>query len=174
MGQKFLLLAVERAQIVALHIETLSERQIPKRLQCSKSSIHRVIEKFKKHEIYGDMKKTGSSHKTSQRDGRAIRQALMQFPTSSCREIRAKLLENGTKISISTVSRRLSKKSGLKFYKSAVEPRLTSARKQKRDYVLPINVFIGLGENWKQFSFQTNLQFSSLQCKRGTFEDKNF
>ena len=53
MGKKSLLLVVERAQIVALHIKRLSKRHIAKRLQCSKSSVHRAIEKFKKH------KKTG-------------------------------------------------------------------------------------------------------------------
>ena len=38
-------------------MERLSERQIAKRLQCSKSSVHCAIEKFKKHEIYDDIKK---------------------------------------------------------------------------------------------------------------------
>ena len=45
------------AQIWALHMKRLSERQITKRLQCSKSSVHRSIEKFKKREIYDDTKK---------------------------------------------------------------------------------------------------------------------
>ena len=58
MGKKSSLLAIEHAQIVALHMERLSERQMAKRLQCSKSSVHRTIEKFKKHEIYDDMKQT--------------------------------------------------------------------------------------------------------------------
>ena len=63
MGKKPLLLAVERAQIVALHMERLSERQIAKRLQCSKSSVHRAIEKFKKYEIYDDIKNLVNSVK---------------------------------------------------------------------------------------------------------------
>ena len=63
MVKKPLLLAVERAQIVALHMERLSERQIVKRLQCNKSSVHRAIEKFKKHEIYNEMKKLVDSVK---------------------------------------------------------------------------------------------------------------
>ena len=64
MGKKFSLLAVERTQIVALHMKGLSERQIAKRLQCTKSSVHHAIEKFKKHKIYNDMKKTGRLRKT--------------------------------------------------------------------------------------------------------------
>ena len=51
MGKKPLLLAVERAQIVTLHIKRLSKRQIAKR------SVHHVIKKFKKHEIYDNIKK---------------------------------------------------------------------------------------------------------------------
>ena len=46
-----------RAQIVALHMEKLSERQIAKRPQCSRNSVHRAIEKFKKHKIYDDTEK---------------------------------------------------------------------------------------------------------------------
>ena len=101
MGKKPSLLTVECAQIMALLMERLSERQIAKRLQCSKSSVHRAIEKFKKHEIYEDMKKTGRPHKTSRRDDHAIERAFVRSLTSSCREIRANLLKNGTEISIS-------------------------------------------------------------------------
>ena len=69
-AKKPLLLAVERAQIVALNMERLSERQIAKRLQCSKSL---AIKKFKRHKIYDDIKKTGKPRKISQRDNHAIR-----------------------------------------------------------------------------------------------------
>ena len=55
--KKPLLIAVERAQIVALHMESLSEKQIAKRLHYNKSSVHRAIEKFKKNQIHDDIKK---------------------------------------------------------------------------------------------------------------------
>ena len=45
----------------------------------------------------------------------------MQFSTSSCRKIRANLQKNSTDISISTVSDRLSKEFGLKFYNPATK-----------------------------------------------------
>ena len=64
-AKKLLLLAVERVQIVVFLMERLSERQIAKRLQCSKSSVHRALKKFKKHAIYDDMKKTGRPRKPS-------------------------------------------------------------------------------------------------------------
>ena len=78
------------------------------------------------------MKKTVRSRKTSQRDDDAIQQVIMRSPTSSCREIRFNLLKNGTDISISTISRRLSKQFGLKSYKPAAKRRPPSAIKKKR------------------------------------------
>ena len=45
----------------------------------------------------------------------------MRSSTSICRKIRADLLKNGTDISISTVSRCLSKEFGLKSYKPAAK-----------------------------------------------------
>ena len=57
MREKPSLLIVEHAQIVAFHMERLSERQVVKRLQCNKSFIHLAIEKLKKHKIYDDIKK---------------------------------------------------------------------------------------------------------------------
>ena len=79
MGKNPSLLAVERVQIMALHMERLSQ------LQCSKSSVLRVIEKFKKHEIYNDIKKIGRPRKTARRDDHTIRRAVIRSQTSFCR-----------------------------------------------------------------------------------------
>ena len=57
-GQKPSLLTVEYAQIAALHEERFLEKQIAKRLQFRKSSVHRVTKKFKNHGTCGDLKKT--------------------------------------------------------------------------------------------------------------------
>ena len=51
----------------------------------------------------------------------------MQSSPRSCCKIRANLLKNGKGIITSTVSRCLSKKFGLKFYKPAAKPRCTAA-----------------------------------------------
>ena len=45
---------VERAQIVALHKNGLSQHQIFKQLSISKSSIQKMITKFKNERIYGN------------------------------------------------------------------------------------------------------------------------
>ena len=120
MSKKSSLLAVERAQTVGLHMQRLSERPMAKRLQCSKSPVHCHIERFKKHKIYDDVRKTGRHFKTSRRNNHAIdeiQRAVMRCPTGSCCKIRANLQNNGTDISINTVSCYLSKYLGIKFYK---------------------------------------------------------
>ena len=78
-------------------------KKIEIRLQCSKNSVHRAIEKSKKYEIYDDMKIARRLQKTLQRDDHAIGQAIMQSPTSSCSKMRANWLKNSTDINISTV-----------------------------------------------------------------------
>ena len=45
---------VERAQIVALHKNGLSQHQIFEQLSIGKSSIQRATAKFKNEEIYGN------------------------------------------------------------------------------------------------------------------------
>ena len=57
----------------------------------------------------------------------------MRSPMSSCKKIQATLRLNGTEISLSTVSKRLSKEFGLKSRKPARKPRLTPVMK-KRDW----------------------------------------
>ena len=61
-----------------------------------------------------------------------MKHAVARFPTSSCKKIKFHLLLKGTNVSISTISRRLSKEFGLKFYKPAKKPRLTSQIKKEK------------------------------------------
>ena len=56
----------ERAQIVVLHKNGPSQRQISKELSISKSSIQRAIAKFKTEGIHGNRKK--SARTTTSRD----------------------------------------------------------------------------------------------------------
>ena len=64
---------VERAQIVALHKNGLSQRQIYKKLSISKPSIKRAITKFKNKGIYGNRKKSGKHRKTTSRDDTSMK-----------------------------------------------------------------------------------------------------
>ena len=58
--------------------------------------------------------------------------AVARSPTSFCEKIKSNLFLKGTNVSISTISRQLSKEFGLKSYKPAKKPRLTSQMKKKR------------------------------------------
>ena len=97
-----------------------------------------------------------------------MQRAVMQSSICSCRKIRANLLKNGTDISIGAVSRRLSKEFSLKSHRLAPKPRLTTAMKKKRLSFANKHLH-PTAENKEQFYSLTSLQFSSLQCRRGTF-----
>ena len=124
--------AVEHAQIVTLHQHGLSPRQISKDLGISRTSVQRAIKKFLLEGIYENRKKSGRPRKTSQRDHHTMKRIVARSPTSSCKKIRSNLLENGVDISLSTVSRRLSKEFGLKSRKPAKKPKLTPRMMKKR------------------------------------------
>ena len=53
----------ERAEIVALHKNCPSQRQVSKQLSINKSSIKRAITKFKNKGIYGNRKKVVNPEK---------------------------------------------------------------------------------------------------------------
>ena len=99
----------ERTEIVALHKNCPSQRQISKQLSINKSSIKRAITKFKNEEIYGNRKKSGRPRKTISRDDIFMKHAVARSSTSSCKKIRSDLLLKGTNASISKISRRPSK-----------------------------------------------------------------
>ena len=74
----------------------------------------------------------GVQGKTTSRDDNMMKLTVGRSPTSSCKKIQAKMLQKGCEVSISTISRRLSKEFHLKSYKPAKKPRLTPAMKMKR------------------------------------------
>ena len=123
---------LERAQIVALHKNGLSQRQLSKQLNISKSYIQRAITKFKNEGICGNRKKNGRPRKTTFRDDTCMKRAAARSPISSCKKIRSHLLLKGANVSISTISRRLSKEFGLKSYKPSKKLQLTFQIKKKR------------------------------------------
>ena len=53
---------VERGQIVALHKNGLSQRQISKQLGINRSSVQRAIKKFATEEIFDNRKKKVVGH----------------------------------------------------------------------------------------------------------------
>ena len=123
---------VERAQIVALHKNGLSQCQISKQIGVNSSSVQRTIRKFNSEGIYGNRKKSGRPRKTTARDNNTIKRIVARCPTSSCKKLRANLFRKGADLSISTISRKLSKEFGFKSCKPAKKPKLTPLMKRKR------------------------------------------
>ena len=132
MGKKKSLSEVQRAQIVALHGQNLSERLISAQMGCSKTAVHQAIAKYQEDGSYTDRKRSGRPRVSTAREDNLMRRIVMRSPTSSMKKIKAELLRRGRKVSHMTVSRRLSKEFSLKSYKPAEKPRLTPAMKAKR------------------------------------------
>ena len=63
-------------------------------------------------------------------DDTSIKCAVAQSSTSSCKKTRFHLLLKGINVSITTISRRLSKEFGLKSYKPVKKPQLISQIKE--------------------------------------------
>ena len=106
----------ERAQIVALHKYELSQRQISKHFGINKSPVQRTIKKLTTEGIYGNRINSGRPRKTTPRDDNTMR-FVGRSSTSSFKKVCGNLLRKATDISVSTISRRLSKEFGLKSYK---------------------------------------------------------
>ena len=132
MGKEKSLSEVQRTQIVALHGQNLSERQISAQMGRSKTAVHQAIAKYQQDGSYTDEKRTGRPRVTTAREDNVMRRIVVRSPTSSMKKIRAELFRKGRRISHTTVSRRLSKEFNLKSYKPAKKPRLTAAMKAKR------------------------------------------
>ena len=72
MGKKMSLTEVQRAQIVILHEEGMSERQIAARLSVSKTGVQQAITKHVSEGIFCDRKRSGRPRKTSILDDNLI------------------------------------------------------------------------------------------------------
>ena len=65
MGRKASLSEAQRAQIVLLHDEGYSERQISLRMGCSKTAVNNAIRKFENDGRYSDKKRSGRPRKNN-------------------------------------------------------------------------------------------------------------
>lgn len=69
--------------------------------------------------------------KTNYRDNYLVKYIAIRYPTSSCKNIHAALLQNGTNASAMTVSRRLRFEIGVESFKPVLKSRLTADMKSK-------------------------------------------
>ena len=119
MGKKPSLNVAKRTEIVTLHKVGFSEREKSSKVNVSKTAVHQAISKFKISGEFTDQKRSCRPRKTSPCDDHAIRRIAVRSPRSSCNKIRFALAAKDTNISLSTVSRRLTKEFGLSSYKPA-------------------------------------------------------
>ena len=68
MGKKASLSEIQRAQVVILSREGLSEREISEKMSVGKTAVHQAIVKYRKSGVYSDQKRSGRSRKTTLRD----------------------------------------------------------------------------------------------------------
>ena len=170
MGKKKSLSKVQRAQIVALHGQNLSERQISAQMWCSKTAMPQAIAKYQQDGSYIDKKRTGRPRVITAREDNVMKRIVVRSPTSSMKKIRAELFRRGRRISHMTVSRRLSEEFNLKSYKPTKKPKLTAAMKASV-YNLLIIINIGPPSNEKKCFFPTNQPSNRLWFERGTSVD---
>ena len=132
MGKKKSLSELQRAQIIALQGQNLSERQISAQMWCSNTAVHQAIAKYQQDGSYTDKKRTGRPRVTTAQEDNVMGRLVVRSPTSSMKKTRAEFLCRGGRISHMIISRRLSKEFNMKSYKPAKKPRLTAAMKAKR------------------------------------------
>ena len=86
MGKKSSLTEIWRAEIVTLHGEGYTERDIAAKLDGSKTWVHNAIVKFNANGIFHDRKRSGHPQKTTPMEDRSMRQIVMCSPKSSSRK----------------------------------------------------------------------------------------
>ena len=91
MGKKKSLSEVQRAQIVALHGQNLSERLISAQMGCSETAVHQAIAKYQEDSSYTDRKRSGRRRVSTAREDNLMRRIVMRSPTSSMKKIKAEL-----------------------------------------------------------------------------------
>ena len=171
MGKKKSLSEVQRGQIVALHGQILSERQISAQMGCRKTAVHQVIAKYQQGGSYTDKTKTGRLRVTTAQEDNLMRRIVVRSPISSMKKIRPELLRRGRRISYMTVFRSLFKEFNMRSYKPAEKPRLTAAMKAKL-LQFANNHQHWTAEEWgKVFSLLTTQPSNSLWFERDTSVD---
>ena len=87
MGKKKSLSDVQRARIIALHGQILSELQIFPQMRNSRAAMHQEIAKCQQDGSYTDKKKTGRPQIATAQEDHIMRRIVMKSPTSSMKEI---------------------------------------------------------------------------------------
>ena len=90
---------------------------------------------------------------------------VARSPTSSCKKIRSHFLLKNTNVSIGTISCRLNKEFGLKSYKPAKKPQLTSQMKKKILEFAKKHIDWTI-EDWKKVLFSDESTFQQFAVRK--------
>lgn len=121
-----------RARIFAYKNCGKPERLIASILNISKTAVHNAIVKYSSTKSFVDKKRTGRPRKTSRQDDRIIRRMAVENPECTTGDISTELASRGIHVSKMLVSRRLTKDFGLRSFRPARKPFLTTQMRMKR------------------------------------------
>ena len=93
---------------------------------------------FQNEGTFKDSKRSGHPRISSSRDDLVIRKIVSQSPMGSAKKIPVGMAERGIKISEKTIRHRLSMDFGLKSYRPALKPRLTTFLTTRSSLLLEI------------------------------------
>jgi hypothetical protein len=115
------LTSAKRAQIITLHEQGQSERDISLSLNVPKTTVHDTLTRHADLKNFSSRKRSGRPRVTTSRDDNAIRRECVKNPMSSANEIKAQLPALGN-VSVTTVKRRLQCDLQLRAYRPAIKP----------------------------------------------------
>lgn len=161
MGRVKELSTEKRAQIVILHRQNMSTRNIAEVIGSSQSSVVKTIKRHLELGSYRSRKRSGRPRVTSQRVDSAIRRSVLRSPRASSSMIRAKLPGiDESKPSTVTIRRRLFT-NGLKSYRPAKKPHLS--KKNISDRLAFCRKYsTWTAEQWKKVLFSDESTFTQF------------
>ena len=118
--------ATKRAQIQILVQEGYNQQQIAERLNVSQSTVSKTLKRISQLNNYSSRSRPGRPRITSIQCDRFIRRYSVAHPFASSKMIKANLPTSTKQPSARTIRHRLSNEFGLKAYKSAKKPLLSS------------------------------------------------
>ena len=103
MGKKTSLSTEKRAQLQPLSNSNFSVRQILKKVKVSKTAVHNSIMKYQNEGTFKGRKRSGRPRVSSCREDHVVHRIVIRSPTSSSKNIQAKLMERGTLVTAKTI-----------------------------------------------------------------------
>ena len=164
MPKKRELTAPERAQILLLHKQGLSQVKIAKELKCSRCAVQTTIRRFRETKSIESKKRSGRKHATTPRQDRIIIRNALKNRRKTSSNLSAEFNDAySINVSARTVRRRLLD-NGLKGCKARKKPFISEVNRKKRLHWAK-NHKNWTCEQWSKviWSDESNYQVSKLE-----------